>query len=71
MVAADYLRDEVDILLFMGAAWSARWKNLRGAAPVTARGRRLAGNPRAETGGDAVAEGLGEVLKGLRGVAGR
>ncbi len=72
-VRVGYLRHEGGFLCFTSGEWSAWWKNLRGGAPVAARvqGRRLTGNARAETNGDAVVDGSGTFLTAFPGTAGR
>jgi hypothetical protein len=72
-VPVSYLRYREGFFCFTSGRWSAWWKNLRGGAPVKARvrGRWLPGSARAETGGGAVVEALGEFLTAFPATAGR
>ncbi|CAA9419249.1 MAG: hypothetical protein AVDCRST_MAG01-01-2140 [uncultured Rubrobacteraceae bacterium] len=72
-VPVSYLHHEGSLLSFTSGEWSAWWKNLREGAPVAARvqGRQLAGSAWAETGRDAVVQGLGTFLTEFPGTAGR
>ncbi len=72
-IPVSYLRNEGDFLCFTSGKWCPWWKNLRGGAPVAAwaRGRRLAGSARAETGGDTVPRALGAFLAEFPATAGR
>ena len=72
-VPVSYLPHEGDFLCFTSGEWGSWWNNLRGGTPVAAwvRGRRLAGNARAETGGYTVARALGAFLAEFPATAGR
>ena len=72
-VPVSYLRHGGGFFCFTSGRWCAWWKNLRGGTPVKARvrGRWLPDSARAETGGGAIVEALGEFLTAFPATAGR